>query len=470
MPRIAVVGAGQAGLLASHALHRQGHEVTLYSDRSPDDFLTTARPTGTAARFDSSLAFERELGLEHWGGLAPAADGIHLTFSPQLDNQLLTLLGRFSKPCLAIDVRLQSATWMRELEGRGARVEIANVDVPMLERIAAANDLTIVAAGRRELTSLFPRDAARSTYREPQRILGMVNVTGVAGHLPYAPWFRPVKFNFFAPFGEMFWVPWYSKDGQAAWSVLLEAKPGGPIDRFRDARSAEELLGIAKRLIRELCPWDAEWIEPAVPCDDNAWLVGSFVPKVREVVGTLPSGRVVMALGDTAQSLDPIGGQGANNGNKMTRSFCRSIEAAGEGPFDAAWMRGAMEAFWARHSAIDRFNNTLLEPLTTPGKLLLIAQFGSTAQPGDDSPAQRIANRFCDNFDDPAVLTPAFHEARLAKAVIREEFGSALPAVLKGAGRVGRGQIRQKRGRPAGHPGMPSATPRALRGDRSAAR
>jgi hypothetical protein len=94
---------------------------------------------------------------------------------------------------------------------------------------------------------------------------------------------------------------------------------------------------------------------------------------------------------------------------------------------------------------------------------MLMAQYGSTAQPGDDSPQQRIANRFCDNFDDPALLTPAFHDARRAKAVIREEFGSAIPPVLRGFNRVGKGQLRQKRGRPAGHPGMPLVTPRALR-------
>src|SRR6185503_15825939 len=84
MRKIAIVGAGQAGCIAAHALLRRGYEVTLYSDRTPEDFRRKARPTGTAARFDTALSFERELGLELWGEKrAPNGEGVHLTFCPK---------------------------------------------------------------------------------------------------------------------------------------------------------------------------------------------------------------------------------------------------------------------------------------------------------------------------------------------------------------------------------------------------
>jgi 2-polyprenyl-6-methoxyphenol hydroxylase-like FAD-dependent oxidoreductase len=451
--RIAIIGAGQAGLLAGHALRLKGYDVTLYSDKTPEDFLTKARPTGVAARFDMALDFERELGLEHWGEDAPQANGVHLHFLPKPGNVLVTLLGRLKDYFLAIDLRMQSAVWMRELDERGGQIEIENVTLERLDEIAAQNDLTLVAAGRAEIMKLFPRDEARTTYSEPQRFLAMVNVTNVPMELPYAPWFLPVKFNFFAPYGEAFWVPWYSKGKQASWGMLVEAKKDGPFDRFRDCTSGDEVLRRTQALIREYMPWDAEVFERAELCDENAWLVGQLTPEVRQVVGTLPSGRQVMAVGDTAHSLDPIGGQGANNGNKMVRVVVEEIAAREDKPFDAAWMRATFDRFWDRHRWIEKFNNTLLEPLTPAGRLVLVSQYGSDAKPGNDSPQQQIADMFIENFNDPILLTDAFHDTGRARQVLRETFGSTARPLLRGGLGIARGQLRQRLGRPARHPG-----------------
>ena len=130
---------------------------------------------------------------------------------------------------------------------------------------------------------------------------------------------------------------------------------------------------------------------------------------------SLPSGRAVMSLGDTAHSLDPIGGQGANNGNKMARNLVECVAERGEGPFDDGWMVATSDRFWARHGKIHAFNNALLEPMTTPGKMLLMAQYGSTARPGDDSPQQRLADAVVANFNDPALVTDAFFDGKRAR-------------------------------------------------------
>src|SRR5690242_12415367 len=127
MRSISIIGSGQAGVLAAHGLLRAGHDVTLYSDRSPEDWLERSRPTGTAVRFVRSLAYERALGLDHWHQVAPPMDGLKVTICSHPGKQVLTLHGRFPVAPLAIDVRLQSARWMRDFQRAGGRLVIEKV-------------------------------------------------------------------------------------------------------------------------------------------------------------------------------------------------------------------------------------------------------------------------------------------------------------------------------------------------------
>ncbi|MBN9623318.1 MAG: oxidoreductase [Actinobacteria bacterium] len=460
MARVAIIGAGQAGLLAAHDLLRHGYDVTVYSDKTPEQFLADARPTGNASRYDMALDYERQLGLAHWEREAPIANGIFATIVPAPEVQLLTTIGRMSKPSYAIDVRLQSARWMEDLEERGGRVSIENVSFERLDEIAAENDLTLVAVGK-QASRLFARDDRRSTYPEPQRNVALVNLTGVSQSVPYAAAqdLFPIKVNIYPEWGEAFWIPWFSKDGLHCRSLVFSAKPGGPIDRFGSLADGAEAVATALEVIREIAPWDYDWFKDGELPDENAWLVGRVLPIVRDVVGTLPSGRQVMALGDTAQTLDPIGGQGANNGNKMARSFVESVVEAGEGPFDAEWMRGAFDRFWARHHDIDVWNNMLLDGPPPSGVDYLMAAYGATGRSDDDSPQQRLADAWAENWSDPAELTEDFFDPERVRARIAAAFGgSAEAAIMHGKLEVSRQQLRQQTGLAPKHPG-PSVPP-----------
>jgi hypothetical protein len=427
--------------------------VTLYSDRTADRWLNGSRPTGAAMRFELALAFERELGLAHWEAAAPKIEGVHSTFCPGLGNRLVTLTGRLpaSAPAFAIDLRLQSHRWMNDLEAAGGRVIVETIDVARLDAIAAEHELVIVAAGRGPLAELFPRHAARSVYDAPQRNVAMAIAIGGPMEFPGVP-FVPAKYNQFDPAGETFWIPYFHRDHGASWVLLFEAKPGGPMDRFGDCRTGAAVVARARQVIGELFPWDSAWARDLEIADPDGFLVGALTPTVRAPVGRLPSGRAVMPLGDTAITMDPIGGQGANLGNKAARHLVAAVAAAPDAAFDANWMTSTFEAFWADHGAATvKFNNVLLEPLTSAGRILMISQYGSDGI--GDSPGQRVADAITENFVDPRRHTAAFLDRRAACDLVASVTGRSWHRQFLGnALRVGGKQLGRLLGLSPRHP------------------
>lgn len=444
MRKIAIIGAGIAGLMTAHDLLRRGYTVTLYSDRSPDDWLNKSRPTGTAGRFGPSLAYERELGLAHWDEEFPPVEGVYLIFSMSPAASFIILAGRLQENGAAVDVRLQSSRWMQDFVERGGTLFIESITVPRLDEISAEHDLTIVAAGKAEIANLFERHEQRSVYKNPQRNLAMIIVRNV-GNFEKIP-YNPVKFNLTATYGEAFWVPYFHKSPGATWCLLFEPKLNTPMDKFSQAKSGVEALDTAKGVIKELFPWDYDWIKDAELADENGWLVGALTPAVRNPVGTLPSGRIVTGVGDTLTTLDPIGGQGANNGYRMAKNLVESIVRRGEGAFDAAWMTETFEAYYASSgNATISFNNILLEPITNAGRQLLIAQYGSNGV--SKTGQQALANAFCENFTNPNYITDLFMDGGKARAFISEKTGRHwLPQTLGGLFGIMRDQVRQKIG------------------------
>lgn len=446
MSKIAIIGSGISGLTLGIGLLEQGHEVTIFTALSGDDWMTKVPPTGTACRFASSIDLEEELGINHWIDTTPI-NGVHLTFCPKPGRQLVDLMGRFSRPALAIDVRLQSFRWEQDFEARGGKTVVGSLDVEALDKVAQEHDITFVAAGKADIGKLFEMDERRSVYDKFQRKLAMfviknIDMDRTADGIHFT---HGIKFNFFGTEGEQFSVPYWHRDGYQCWNCIFEAKEGRAFDHFDDARSGDDVLRVAKDLFRQHIPWDYGWIRNAELADERGWLKGRVHPCYKKPVGRLPSGAIVMAVGDTANAVDPIGGQGANNCYRQIKRILAEMKDNSEGDYSEAWMNATFDKYvdeigWATNV----FNNTLLEPLTKAGQRVLIAQYGSTGKADDTSIQQQIANAFCDNFDDPNDITELFHDDAKAKAWIDRKSGGRANAIDRaGKMAVVKGQLRQ---------------------------
>lgn len=414
MPNVSIIGAGPAGMIAAYALLRDGHDVTVYSDKTPDQWLNHSTPTGTAYLYAEVIDIERELGMDYWSQDMFEGHGVLLDFKPEIEGPAhMAAAGRFSdKPGGAIDQRMRVSRWLADFEAQGGRLVVETVTAQRADEIAAASDVTLLAAGKGDLGKVIPRDASRSVYDRPQRNLCMAIVEGVSGWDDRID-FTPVKFNFFGDTGEYFWVPYTHKTAGPTWCFLFEAKAGGAMDVFGDVTDGHQAVAAASGFIEKHVPWEIDCTRDMrlVDNDDYAWLKGRFPPTVREAYGRLPSGGLIMPVGDTAITFDPIGGQGGNTASRNAKYVADAITARGDGPFDEAWMKQVFEGFWDFHGKwAYAFNNILLEPLTEAGQLVL-REAASSREFGD---------RFFGNFPKPAGFFPWMEDAEEARKVVAQ--------------------------------------------------
>jgi hypothetical protein len=305
------------------------------------------------------------------------------------------------EPGHSVDQRVKSAAWLELFEERGGRVEYRRVAADDLARLAARNELTVVAAGRGALGGLFTRDAARSRFDAPQRTLAAVYLHGVGPAADLAgDAGDPARIHIVAGAGELVLQPGLTLSGPCM-IVLWEAVPGGPLDVFGDDPDPKELLARTRELIRRHVPWEYEALAAAEPTDAGASLVGAVTPTVRHPVARPrgASGPAVLGMADTLVLNDPITAQGANNAARCAARYAAAVTGRGELPFDEPWMRGLFAAYWeeeARHT-VD-FTTAMLGPL--PDHIgLAFAQ--AAAHP---AVAARLAQTYADPTDFPRWL------------------------------------------------------------------
>jgi 2-polyprenyl-6-methoxyphenol hydroxylase-like FAD-dependent oxidoreductase len=75
MRKILIVGAGQSGLQLAIGLQTLGHEISLISNRTPDE-IRAGQVMSTQCMFHSALQHERDLGINFWEDEAPCIEGL----------------------------------------------------------------------------------------------------------------------------------------------------------------------------------------------------------------------------------------------------------------------------------------------------------------------------------------------------------------------------------------------------------
>ncbi|MGA5820979.1 styrene monooxygenase/indole monooxygenase family protein [Kitasatospora sp. NPDC094028] len=349
MRRIAVVGAGQAGLQLALGLVADGYAVTLVAERTPEQ-VRGGRVLSTQALFGPALRIEAAAGLDLWADRTPAVRGVRAVLAAPPGVKALEFTMAPDDPVQSVDQRLKLAHWLELLAERGGRIEYRSLDRDGLRELARRHELTVVAAGRGELAGIFERDAARSPFDRPQRALSCLYVHGVGSPDPATE--PEARMHALPGLGELYLQPALTLSGPCD-ILLWESLPGGPLDAFGDHPAPDVQLARMRALLAEYLPWEAELWTEAEPTDALAGLSGAVTPVVRRPVAELGSGVDgvhVLGLGDAVVVNDPITGQGANSAARAAEAYRRAIVEHGDAPFTADWMCRTAERFWQQHA------------------------------------------------------------------------------------------------------------------------
>lgn len=390
--KIAIVGAGQSGLPLALALQARGDQITLISNRSPDD-LRKGKILSSQCMFDAALQIERDFGLNQWEHLCPPVQGIGYTVPhpEKRGEKLIDWASPLDRYAQAVDQRVKMPGWMDLFRMRGGNLVLKDAGIDELEDLAATHDLVVVSAGKGDIVKLFERDAERSPFDKPMRALALTYVNGMTPRTPYSR----VCFNLIPGVGEYFVFPTLTTTGPAE-VMVFEGVVGGPMDCWGDVKTPEQHLKKSLEILETFLPWEAERCRHVELTDDNGILAGRFAPTIRKPVGRLPSGRIVLGMGDAVCVNDPITGQGSNNATKAFKVVYDSIVERGAGNFDAAWMNSTFERFWNYAQLVVRWTNSLLVP-PQPHMLKLLGAAGA-------SPA--LAHALANNFNNPPDYFP----------------------------------------------------------------
>lgn len=402
MRKIAIVGGGQSGLQLALGLLQQHYEVTVVSNRPPEQ-IRKGRVSSSQFMFHDSLQNERDLGINFWEKQCPVTEGIAFSIPGPDGSRALFWEARLDHYGQSVDQRVKFAGWMEEFAKRGGKLLIEDAGVQDLERYASTHDLLIVAAGKGEVARLFETDTSHSPFSTPMRALALTYVKKMVPRKI----FTAVAFSLIPGVGEYFVFPALTTTGDCE-IMVFEGVPGGPMDCWGDVKTPEQHLQRSKEILQKFLPWEAERCCDIELTDNMGTLAGRFPPTVRKPICKLPSGRLAFGMADVVVLNDPITGQGSNTASKAARVYMDRILEHGNKPFDATWMQQTFDTFWNYAQWVVKWTNTLLTPPPPHILQLMVAA----------SQIPALASKITNGFNNPPAYNPWWFDPTEAQKLL----------------------------------------------------
>ena len=385
--RIAIVGAGTAGLHLGLYLQQKGGQSTIFTDKKIEDY-PNVRLLNTVAHHAVTVAREDDLGVNHW----PDAGYFGHYFIGMPGSPVEFYGDLTSGPSRAVDYRIYLPTLMTDFQDRGGRLDYRAISVADLTELSAEYDLVVIGTGAGGLGQLFARDERSSPFSEPQRHLCVGLFNGIAEQDT-----RAVTFGISPGAGEMIEIPTVTFGGDAT-ALLFENHPGSDLEVLAHTRyddNPRAFLDLVLDKLRTHYPITARRVnedEFDLANSPLDVLQGSVTPTVRHGHIKLATGATALLHGDAHATVDPVLGQGGNMASYAAHVLGQQIMSTDA--FDDDFFAHVDARRANRVLGASRCTNFMLTALNTLPDAF--TQFlGAVAQ------NRGLADKFTDNFNYP---------------------------------------------------------------------
>lgn len=384
--KIAIIGAGAAGLHLGIYLRKNDIDVTIFTDRKPEEYASS-KLLNTVAHHSVTIDRENSMGINHW----PNA-GYYGHYYNIGGEHPIKFYGDLKRPSRAVDYRIYLPTLMQDFEELGGEFSYEELTKEDLEPMSERFDLVTVCVGKFAFAGLFETNEAYSPFIKPQRALCVGLFKGIREDKT-----RAVTMSFAPGEGELIEIPTLSFNGMCT-ALVMENHFGGDMEVLMKTKyddNPQAFLDLLLEKLKKHHPFVYERIDRknfGLASSSRDILQGAVTPTLRQGTATLPNGKRVIALGDIHATVDPVLGQGANMATFSAQIIGEEIVR--NSVLDDRFIEHIEARRADRVQCATRWTNFCLDALRkmpTP-----FMEFIQTM-----SQSREMANEFTDNFNYP---------------------------------------------------------------------